>query len=102
MGAKTLVTGFNTEEAVSFPDNSEPFVKSADHFFSYATLAKIKVVSFTLHMTKKEILAKARSLQIPLEDIWYCYEGGEQGCGKCESCQRFGRALENTDAYSMD
>ncbi len=93
LGADLLVTGFNREEGTTFPDNSAPFVRAADEFFWYSTLSKVKVLSYTQAMTKREIAARARALGIDLEKIWFCYEGGEKPCRKCESCARFYRAV---------
>lgn len=96
LGAGLLVTGFNAEEAATFPDNGPSFVRAADVFFHCSTLNGVKVTSPTLHMNKREIVAKGKKLNIPFEAIWYCYEGGKQNCGRCESCLRFRRAYENT------
>lgn len=93
LGAELLVTGFNAEEGITFPDNSAPFVRSADEFFWYSTQKHIRVVSYTLPWRKTEIAKKAREIDIPLQDIWFCYEGGETPCRSCESCLRAYRAF---------
>lgn len=95
--ADLIVTGFNKEEGATFPDNSPPFVESANLFFSYATLKRVKVTSFTLDWTKTEIAKKGKELGIPFEEIWFCYEGGEKSCGLCESCLRSRRAFERAN-----
>ena len=97
LGADLLVTGFNAEEATTFPDNSAPFVRAADEFFWYSTLTKVKVTSFTQGMTKREIAAKARELGVDLGKVWFCYEGEERPCRKCESCARFDRAVHHAN-----
>lgn len=91
--ASLLVTGFNAEEGITFPDNSAPFGRAADDFFWFSTLKKVKVVSFTQGMTKREVAIKGRELGINFSDIWSCYEGGEKPCQQCESCQRSLRAF---------
>ena len=93
LGAELLVTGFNKEEAATFPDNSAPFVQAANSFFQYSTLSHIKVTSYTLSMTKREIVAKGRELKIPFEELWSCYEAGPSPCQVCESCLRMARAF---------
>lgn len=94
LGAELLVTGFNKEEAATFPDNSVSFVQAANGFFHFSTLNHVKVISYTAKMTKREIVAKGRELKIPFEEIWSCYEGGPSPCQVCESCLRLARALE--------
>ena len=93
LGAEFLVTGFNAEEGITFPDNSAPFVRSADEFFWYSTQKRIRVQSYTIHWNKIEIAQKARDLQIPPEDVWFCYDGGDNPCKTCESCLRATRAF---------
>jgi 7-cyano-7-deazaguanine synthase len=93
LGASILVTGFNAEEGVTFPDNSAPFVRAANEFFWYSTQNRVEVTSYTLQMTKVEIAQKAQELGVNFDKIWSCYEGGDRPCRSCESCARFLRAF---------
>ncbi len=97
MDAEVLVTGFNAEEGITFPDNSAPFVRSADEFFWYSTQKRIRVTSYTLNWTKVEIARKAKEMDIPLRDLWFCYEGGSSPCRSCESCLRAYRAFREAN-----
>lgn len=92
--ADVLITGFNAEEGVTFPDNSAPFVRAADEFLWYSTQRKVRVLSPTLKLRKTEIAQKALEMNIPLQDLWFCYEGGSSPCRVCESCLRALRAFE--------
>jgi 7-cyano-7-deazaguanine synthase len=95
MGAGQVVTGFNAEEAVTFPDNSADYLQAAGRALSYSTLSGIRVLSYTLMLDKAGIVRLGRRLGVPLEKVWPCYLGGERLCGRCESCKRYFRALEN-------
>lgn len=92
LGAKTIITGFNAEEAKTFPDNSLDFCKAADKFFGYATLNKVKVKNYFYNKAKPEIYKIALKQGAPLEYVWSCYEGGREACNHCESCLRFKHA----------
>lgn len=92
--ADMIVVGFNAEEARTFPDNSPHFLSAANKFLSLSTLRKPKVVCYTAHMDKEELLRLGRRLGAPLAYVWPCYRGGQDLCGECESCLRFFRALE--------
>jgi 7-cyano-7-deazaguanine synthase len=93
MGAQRLITGFNREEAVTFPDNSPEYVEAVNQALSFSTANGVRVVSFTADLIKTEIVALGRRLDAPLKHIWPCYEGGRTWCGECESCLRSLRAI---------
>ncbi len=88
-----IITGFNREEAATFPDNSEGFISAINQSLNYSALKDINVVSPTLGLSKQEIVEEALRLKVPIHQIWSCYRGYEQLCGSCESCTRFKRAL---------
>lgn len=99
--AQIIITGFNFEEAQTFPDNSQEFIEIANNFFSHSTLKKVKVKSYTIEFNKKEILELAIRLEVPLSLIWVCYENKKKMCGKCESCLRLKRAIQELN-YKPD
>ena len=92
-GIEWIITGFNREEAEAFPDNSKKFLEEINRSLQESTLAKPKVASPTIDMDKKEIVKAAIDMGVELSKLWYCYEGGEEPCGTCESCARFKRAM---------
>lgn len=94
-GCGVIVTGFNREEAVEFPDNSAEYVDAANRSLEYSTRSGVRVVSFTLGLTKRGILEKGVELGVPLGGIWSCYGEGEVMCGVCASCQRLKTALDS-------
>ena len=89
LGAEWLLTGFNREEAATFPDNSLDYVHRLNRAFELSTLLfPPKVKSYVQEMNKKEVIQRAIELDLPLEYFWSCYEGKEKMCGVCESCAR--------------
>ncbi len=93
-GCGLIVTGFNREEAAEFPDNSREFVEAASRCFEFSTRGGVKVVSYTLDMTKREILLEGMKLKAPLSLVWSCYRSGTVMCGKCPSCLKLRTALD--------
>jgi 7-cyano-7-deazaguanine synthase len=93
LGALRLITGFNKEEAATFPDNSAAYVSAVNYALSFSTANGVRVVSYTGALDKKAIVHLGRRLDAPLKFIWPCYEGGKRWCGECESCLRSLRAL---------
>jgi 7-cyano-7-deazaguanine synthase len=94
MRADLIVTGFNAEEAKTFPDNSAKYVAAVNQSLKYSVLRKVKVLSYTQKLTKKQIVTLARKLKAPLNLIYSCYVGAPKPCGECESCLRQKRAFD--------
>lgn len=93
LGVSYVIPGFNAEEAATFPDNTEDYMKALDHSLSFSTANKIKIKCFTSALNKTEIVQRALTLKMPLEKIWPCYFAGAQWCGQCESCLRSKNAM---------
>ncbi len=94
LGVSFVIPGFNAEEAATFPDNTEDYMKALDHSFSFSTANKMKLKCFTTSLNKTEIVLRALELKMPLEKIWPCYFAGARWCGQCESCLRSKNAME--------
>lgn len=94
LGAHWVIPGFNKEEAETFPDNSDEYMKALDHSFSFSTQSHVKVKCYSQHLSKIEIVRQAQALDVPFGELWPCYEAGSSWCGECESCKRFNRALK--------
>jgi 7-cyano-7-deazaguanine synthase len=92
--AHWIVPGFNKEEAATFPDNSDAFLKAATASFRFSTANHIEAVCFTTELDKTQIVQKGRALGAPFDLMWPCYFDGAEPCGECESCQRFRRATQ--------
>lgn len=89
---RDVVIGLNREEGATFPDNTAAYGRAQTRAFQYSTANRVRVVSYTAHMDKRQILRLGRRLGAPLDLIWSCYEGGRRLCGRCESCLRWTRA----------
>ena len=96
LGAREVVAGFNAEEAATFPDNSEEFVREFNRGLRLSTRNRVRVRSYTLRRDKAGILRMGMRIGAPLDLVWCCYDGGRRLCGRCESCLRFLRAVEQT------
>lgn len=94
-----IVCGFNAEEAATFPDNSPQFVAAAEEFLAYSTRQPLRVLAPTVELTKVQIVRLGRELGAPFHLVWSCYQGGEEHCWQCESCQRLRRALMDSGMW---
>lgn len=96
-----VVTGFNAEEARTFPDNSKEFLEAQNRLLRISTIKNIRVISPTIAMKKGEIAEKFAMLNIPPDSFWCCYEGGDMLCGACESCARTIRAFKAAHTWKL-
>jgi 7-cyano-7-deazaguanine synthase len=96
--ATVIITGFNSEEAGAFPDNSGKFVEAVNEALAISAGAPVRVESPTIDMSKREVVEKGIELGLPFGHVWSCYRGGERMCGRCESCARLKRAVAGTRA----
>ncbi len=93
LNADYIIPGFNLEEAETFPDNSDSFMKASSKALSFSTKNETEVYCFTTHLNKIKIVERAIELKIPLDKLWPCYYSFNEWCGQCESCMRFKRAV---------
>lgn len=100
-GYGAVAVGFNAEEAVTFPDNTTEYMTAMTGSLSFSTANHVKIVSATATLTKREIVARLAERQFPFGLLWSCYHARNRHCGRCESCQRLHRAIDqgidNTD-----
>lgn len=96
-GADSVLVGFNREEAQTFPDNSEGYRSAITASLAFSTANQVKVISPTVQMTKTEIVKEAAKQGFPFGLLWSCYESRAKMCGRCESCMRLKRALNENE-----
>lgn len=89
-----IVTGFDAEEAATFPDNTPEFVERFNEMLKFGTMTHPAVHTPLISMNKAEIVKRGIEIDAPLEWSWSCYEGKERPCGVCESCLRRERAFD--------
>jgi 7-cyano-7-deazaguanine synthase len=92
LAAGGVLAGFNREEAATFADNSAAFAAAMDGALRLGTRHDVRVVSPTLELDKRQIVAAARAAGLGPRDFWSCYAEGPAPCGVCESCARSARA----------
>ncbi|MFE3558717.1 7-cyano-7-deazaguanine synthase QueC [Streptomyces sp. NPDC059193] len=54
-----------------------------------------RVLAPFLHLTKADIARRGAELEVPFEETWSCYKGGELHCGVCGTC------VERREAFTL-
>jgi 7-cyano-7-deazaguanine synthase len=100
-GLPYVVVGFNIDEGEAFPDNTVEFMEATNRALAYSTLGRVKLISPTATLSKKEIVDIGRRLGAPLELIYSCYSGEELHCAVCPSCKRLAKAFLDAGAQEI-
>ncbi len=93
-GAGSVFIGANAVDYSGYPDCRPEFFRAFERVIRTGTKAgitrgyrnKIKIETPLIDKSKKEIVALAMKLKVPLEMTWSCYQGGSKACGVCDSC----------------
>lgn len=51
-----------------------------------------------INFTKLDVLKFAKSLNVPLDKCWTCYNSGTRPCGKCKSCYERNKAFKQLES----
>lgn len=92
VGAQTIVIGVNAVDYSGYPDCRPQFLAAFEKMLSQGLKAsaegkRIRVQAPLLHLKKSQIIRLGLKLHVPYEKTWSCYQGGDQPCGLCDSCQ---------------
>src|SRR5262245_19787290 len=66
LGAEQVVVGFNAEEAVTFADNSQPFLAATTRALEFSTRNHVRVVSATGALDKTAVVRLGYEIGAPL------------------------------------
>lgn len=105
--ASIIIVGWDLEEAVTFPDNSNEFLEAFNKVLDVGSFDEIKIEAPLIGMNKNEIVEYGSNIGAPMDLSYSCYKGFNYHCGVCESCMRRKRAfkiagVEDKTVYSDD
>ncbi|MDP2865152.1 MAG: 7-cyano-7-deazaguanine synthase, partial [Elusimicrobiota bacterium] len=92
VGAAAIVLGPNVVDYSGYPDCRPAFYRALEKAAAHGTRSgaggkKIKLLTPLIRLSKAGIARLAVKLGAPLELTWSCYSGGEEPCGRCDSCK---------------
>ncbi|MCM1578031.1 MAG: 7-cyano-7-deazaguanine synthase QueC [Ruminococcus sp.] len=88
-GCSLLMYGAHSDDAAgnAYPDCSEEFVAAMDRAVQLGSGGQLRISAPFAGKTKKDVVALGKSLGVPYEMTWSCYEGGDKPCGCCATCR---------------
>jgi 7-cyano-7-deazaguanine synthase len=90
--AEAVSIGCNSDDARSFPDCREAFIDQMRHTIRSAGY-EVDIIAPYLGMTKRQVVALAFKIHVPISETWSCYLGGSSPCGRCLACTERSRAI---------
>ena len=90
--AEKIYIGVNALDYSGYPDCRPQFINAFQETINKGTAAAdrglpIKIETPLLNLTKAGIVNLGLKNKAPLHLTTSCYQGGEEACGKCDSCQ---------------
>ncbi|KZL12597.1 7-cyano-7-deazaguanine synthase [Pseudovibrio axinellae] len=80
-----------------YPDCRPEFIKSFEAMQKLALAGYADVSLYTpfVEISKGAIVTEGAKHNVPFEDTWSCYKGGEKHCGRCGTC------VERREAFDL-
>ncbi len=97
IGADKVFTGVHAGDHPIYPDCRPAFIRAFDLMEVIATdgYGHAELEAPFVYWTKKDIVALGKGLNVPFQDTWSCYQGGEIHCGRCGTC------VERKEAFRL-
>ncbi len=97
-GAEVIYLGINAVDYSGYPDCRPEYLEAYQQLANLSSKVGVEgkaphLVAPLVRDSKLDIVRRALSLGVPIEDTWSCYQGGEEPCGLCDSCRLRDRAL---------
>lgn len=84
--AEVVFFGAHSGDHDIYPDCRKEFVEAMSKVAEIANYHSVRVEAPFIDMDKGDILLLGKTLNVPYENTWTCYKGGEKSCGVCGSC----------------
>lgn len=82
--SQSVSIGLLSEKYSVFPDQTRKFLDETEKLIQLAMGRSIKIVSPLIKMSKKDVMALAKTKRI--ENTYSCHSGSSKPCGICISC----------------
>ena len=86
----SVIIGCNADDLADYPDCRQSFLSAAEDAIDRGCPG-VNLHAPLLHMSKRQVVAKARELGVPIDLTMSCYRG--TNCGDCAACKLREEAL---------
>ena len=92
----TLYCGVHADDGANwaYPDCTPEFIGAMSGAILVGTYNKVRLRAPLQYMSKADVIREGVRYDVPFEDTWSCYVGGEKHCGVCPTCRSRKEAFE--------
>lgn len=98
-GYDTVACAVHAGDHPIYPDCRPDFIEALSTALRLGTEGfapeGFRIYAPFVYLSKAEIAARGDDLNVPWEDTWSCYVGGERHCGRCGTC------VERAEAFDI-
>ncbi len=96
--AEAIYLGINAVDYSGYPDCRPEYLAAFQQLTQLSSKAGLagnapQLVAPLVMDSKVDIVHRALRLGVPIAETWSCYEGGQEPCGRCDSCRIRDKAL---------
>lgn len=96
-GCQYLLISNHAGDHAIYPDCRPDFVKSMNDAIRLGTYTNTEILAPFTHFTKREIALEGKTIGVPFELTYSCYNGKDIHCGTCGTCTERKEALDGFD-----
>lgn len=96
IGAKFVAIATHFGDAAIYPDCRIEFIEAFNETLRAQEL-EVRVMAPFINIDKSNIVEVGKSLRVPFDSTYSCYEGEEIPCGKCGACIERNEAMNRTN-----
>lgn len=93
-GASHVALAVHGGDHFIYPDCRPDFIEAFDRMEQKSLEGTVRLYAPYINISKSDIVARGTKLNIPYEETWSCYKGGNKHCGRCGTC------IERHEAFS--
>lgn len=97
MGAASVMIANHSGDHDIYPDCTPNFIDAMDRAILTGTYNHVRLLAPYTSLTKTEIVAIGKTLNIDYSKTWSCYKGCDKPCGECATCREREEALRAND-----
>lgn len=97
INCQSLLISNHAGDHTIYPDCRPEFIQSMNKAIGYGTYNQVEILAPFTSINKREIALIGKSLHVPFEKTYSCYNGSDVHCGTCGTCNERKEALEGFD-----